>query len=107
MGDDPNRDLDRFIADFERRQRNIVFPDTVRNERFLFQFLWRGSPTASRVQRAGAFLCGCVTVLISIDSFLMARQDGSRVLGAFALLNFAVACRILYAAWRSGGAVER
>jgi len=41
----------------EARQRNIVFPDTVRNDRLVNELFWKGSPNATRLQRIGiAFL---------------------------------------------------
>jgi hypothetical protein len=52
------RDLAKFIEESRARQRNIVFPDTVRNFRSVDTFLWRGSPNPTLVQRIGAWLFG-------------------------------------------------
>jgi hypothetical protein len=50
--------LDKFIEEAKGRQRNIVFPDTVRNERAAWVFLWKGSPEPTVVQRIAAWLFG-------------------------------------------------
>jgi hypothetical protein len=52
------RNLDNFIDETRARQRNIVFPDTVRNERSVIVLLWRGSPNPTLVQRIGAWIIG-------------------------------------------------
>ena len=49
------------------RQRNIVFPDTVRNDRFVNVLLWKGDPHATRVQRIGI-------ALIAIGPFSLAAM---------------------------------
>jgi hypothetical protein len=58
----PSGDLDEFIDGVRASQRNIVFPDTVRNERPLLVFLWRGSPDPSLIQRIGAWLFGLMWI---------------------------------------------
>jgi hypothetical protein len=58
MGAGDRRDLDKFIDETRGSQRNIVFPDTVRNARAVDVFLWRGSPDPTLVQRIGAWLFG-------------------------------------------------
>ena len=52
------RSPDRFIEGIRARQRNIVFPDTVRNARSVDAFLWKGSPNPTLVQRIGAWMFG-------------------------------------------------
>ena len=56
MGDRHN--LDRFVDESRASQRNIVFPDTVRNGRSVDVFFWRGSPNPTVVQRIAAWLFG-------------------------------------------------
>ncbi len=55
----------RLREDVELRQRNTIWPDTVRNAAKVDGFLWKGSPTATKVQRVGAFICGMGLVLIA------------------------------------------
>ena len=52
------RDLDKFIDETRSSQRNIVFPDTVRNGRSVDVFFWRGSPAPTLVQRIAAWMFG-------------------------------------------------
>ena len=58
IGGVSHRDLDDYLEDSRNRQRNIVFPDTVRNARSVDAFLWKGSPNPTRVQSVGAWLFG-------------------------------------------------
>jgi hypothetical protein len=48
----------QWERELEASQRNIVFPDTVRNDRFVNDLLWKGSPHATVVQRIGIALIG-------------------------------------------------
>jgi hypothetical protein len=79
MGHVSHRDLDDFLEESRQRQRNIVFPDTVRNARSVDAFLWKGSPNPTRVQQIGAWLFGLTEV--GLGACLMtlvgaARRDG-------------------------------
>ena|SRR5579863_3211076 len=56
------RNLDKFIDESSANQRNIVFPDTVRNARAVDIFLWRGSPNPPLVQRIAAWMFGVTFV---------------------------------------------
>jgi hypothetical protein len=53
-----HENLEKFIEEAKGRQRNIVFPDTVRNERAALVFLWNGSAKPPVVQRMAACLFG-------------------------------------------------
>ena len=53
-----HENLEKFIEEAKGRQRNIVFPDTVRNERAALVFLWNGSAKPLVVQRMAAWLIG-------------------------------------------------
>jgi hypothetical protein len=48
--------MDRFLQEWRDRQRNIVFPDTVRNARPFYNLLWKGSADATPLQRIGVVL---------------------------------------------------
>jgi hypothetical protein len=85
-----HEDRDHFIEDLEARQRNIVFPDTVRNGRSVDAFLWRGSPNPTMVQRIGAWILGLTIVVMGIVFLDTTRGDGffSRMFSvAFILLG--------------------
>ena len=57
------RKLDAFIDDVRTRQRNIVFPDTLRGGRSVDALLWKGSPNPSLVQRIAARVLGFLFVI--------------------------------------------
>jgi hypothetical protein len=72
--------LDKFVDETRARQRNIVFPDTVRNGRLVDAFVWRGSPHPTIVQRIAAWMFGLFFVgsgLASLTLDVKARiEDG-------------------------------
>jgi hypothetical protein len=61
--------LDDFIGEIGARQRNIVFPDTVRNARAVDAFFWRGSPHPTIVQRITAWTFGLLSIVLGIEFF--------------------------------------
>ena len=60
------------LVETRARQRNIVFPDTVRNARSADVFLWRGSPNPSLVQRIAAWMIGLGFIGAGIECFWLA-----------------------------------
>jgi len=56
---DPLRD------DLESRQRNTVWPDTLRNASSVDGYLWHGNPNAPLVQRVGAVVLGLAYLVCS------------------------------------------
>src|SRR5258706_14075306 len=74
------RKLDNLIDESRAHQRNIVFPDTVRNGRAVDVFLWRGSPDPPLVQRIAAWMFGLMFVFLGLAVFVLAKKawdDGS------------------------------
>ena len=71
---DEHRDLDKFIDESRDRQRNIVFPDTVRNARAVDVFLWRGSPDPPLVQRIAAWMFGLMFIFLGFAIFALATK---------------------------------
>src|SRR5579862_934813 len=95
-------DLDRFLEESRAKQRNIVFPDTVRNGRAVDVFFWRGSPTPTLVQRIAAWLFsllfiaqGCVFGYFAFD---VGKKEDSVVglvfIGLMSLAVIALGMRI-------------
>jgi hypothetical protein len=78
-----HRDLDKLIDDARESQRNIVFPDTVRNGRSVDSVLWKGSPNPTFLQKIGAWLFGLTFIGQGLAILLIARQfrndDVSRI----------------------------
>jgi hypothetical protein len=87
-----HREFDEFIDESRARQRNIVFPDTVRNARSVDAFFWHGSPSPTLVQRIAAWMfgvvdigCGLVFVTFAIhEAHASDRSWG--VVGVFTLI---------------------
>ena len=86
---------DKFIDEIRARQRNIVFPDTVRNERPLFDFFWNGAHDPPMVQRIGARLFGLISVFSGlVIAALSMRSDGEWLGLAISLITVGVGIRI-------------
>ena len=96
------RDLDKFIDETRASQRNIVFPDTVRNGRAIDVFFWRGSPTPTLVQRIAAWMFGLVFIaqgfLFGTLAFHVGKKEDSVVafvvLGLMSLTLGAIGIRV-------------
>jgi hypothetical protein len=92
---------DRVREDVERRQRNTVWPHTVRNARSVDAFLWNGNPNAPMVQRVGAVIWGlgfvvCAALLV----YIALSRSGFWPFLAFALGSGYIGCRMLRNAFR-------
>jgi len=96
---DDDRSFEQIREDIEARQRNTVWPDTVRNSAIIDAFLWKGDPNAKPVQRIGLiilalfFLLFCL-FLITVP-FQKNFEDGSSIVFFAALIPFLVAMRLL------------
>ena len=73
------RKLDNFVDETRESQRNIVFPDTVRNARSIDEFLWRGSPHPSLVQSLAAWMLGLVLIGLGIEVGALAVVAASSI----------------------------
>jgi hypothetical protein len=51
-------EIDRLRDDLEEKQRATVWPDTLRSGRSVDEFLWKGDPKATPIQRAGLVVLG-------------------------------------------------
>ena len=87
-----HRDLDDFLEESRQRQRNVVFPDTVRNTRSLDAFLWKGSPNPTRVQRVGARLFGITFIGLGgcLITFVDAGRSDGEWVTAFVLTSMSL-----------------
>jgi hypothetical protein len=99
MGHRP--DLDKLIDETRASQRNIVFPDTVRNGRAVDVFLWIGSPNPPLVQRIGAWMLGLLFMGFGLAFLGIAREDRhgdglifTLVVGLVALVSLLVGARV-------------
>jgi hypothetical protein len=76
------RKLDSFIKERHDRQRNIVFPNIVRNAGSVDAFLWRGSPHPTIVQRVAAWMIGLTLIGFGIQLFALIFLRASSIADA-------------------------
>jgi len=98
------RSKSKFFGDVQARQRNTVWPDTLRNGRTVDGFLWKGSSTATPVQRLGIAIFGLAFLVPAFFFAYLAvfktSSGTSLFLILFALFWLAIACRLLGNAFR-------
>jgi hypothetical protein len=89
----------KFEDDVQSRQRNTVWPDTLRNGRTIDGFLWRGSPDATRVQRAGMAIFGLAFLAAGFTFVYIAVSRGgsgpSLFIMLFGLFWVVIGCKLL------------
>lgn len=71
-----NSDLERLREDTEARQRAVLWPDMLRSRRSVDEFLWKGDPRATLVQRAGLGLFGIMFLFCTALSVVSVTRDG-------------------------------
>jgi len=93
--------MPRFEDELRKRQRNILPPDIIANDRHVDDVLWNGPRSGSRVQRAGGFVIGGTLLLCGLAATDVFYQLGARIFLAPFLLLSAGGARILYKALTS------
>jgi len=86
--DRDSSEKDVLIEEIEAKQRNIVFPDTVRNSRNVDAFLWKGSPDAPLVQRLGAWIFGLFFFVCGLCFIDIAQRKHSWEVLIYSILVF-------------------
>jgi cytochrome c biogenesis protein CcdA len=66
---------ERLIEEIEAKQRNTVWPDTLRNGSSVDEFLWKGSSNAPLVQRIGAWIFGLTFMLLGAGLIEIDRES--------------------------------
>lgn len=96
-----NRGLNSYLDEVRDRQRNTVWPDTLRHSRAVDEFLWRGSSTAPLVQRIGALVFALAYVLAGagLGAVLFDRREYGLL--PVAALAWLIAGRVLMNAVRN------
>jgi hypothetical protein len=61
-----NSEQERLVEEIEAKQRNTVWPDTIKNSSSVDAFLWKGSPDATLVQRIGAWIFGLAFMIAGL-----------------------------------------
>jgi hypothetical protein len=73
----PKSDFDSMRDDLEAKQRATLYPDTVRAGRNIDEFLWKGDPKETKVQRAGLGVFALAYIFLGLLFFCGAFSDVS------------------------------
>jgi hypothetical protein len=92
---------DSTVEELKRRQRNIVFPDTVTNARSVDAFLLRGDPRAPLIQRMGAWVFGSFFVLCGVVCFNLALNSHAVADYIYCAAGFLIGIKLLISGFRS------
>jgi hypothetical protein len=83
-----------FHDELARKQRNVVWPDTMINGSRVDRFLWDGSPDATVVQRVGAGIFGSFFFLSSFMFLAFAVRERVVFLLLFAIFWLLIGWKI-------------
>jgi hypothetical protein len=92
------QDPEKFHAEMKARQENVFWPGPIRNIRFVYDFLWNGSPNATLALRIGAFLLGLAYLASSCAGLYYSFGDGSLLALLYSFGFLLVGVRVLYKA---------
>jgi hypothetical protein len=95
-----NSDQERLVEEIEAKQRNTLWPDTMKNSSSVDEFLWKGSPDALLVQRMGAWIFGLLFILVGIGWLLVAIQKQYWVVGVLSIFWFFIGGKIFLNGFR-------
>jgi hypothetical protein len=59
-------DLEHLRTELEEKQSATTFPETIRAGRSVDEFLWKGDPKATRVQRVGLFIFAAMFLFLFV-----------------------------------------
>ena len=90
----------KVISEIRAKQRNIVFPDTLRNSRGVDEYLWKGSPNATRVQRVASWMFGCFFILAGVAFVDVAFEKQDWPSGVFSICWFLVGGKVFLNGFR-------
>jgi Flp pilus assembly protein TadB len=97
-------DLEHLRTEFEERQSPTTFPETLRAGRSVDEFLWKGDPKATPVQRVGLFIFAVMFLFVFVGFVVFTIIDHywlNKLMGlAFATLSGIVGFRLLLNAFR-------
>jgi hypothetical protein len=101
MDDDEHREPDESIYGVPVHGSEIVFPNTVRDGGTAGDFLWKGLPNPSLVQRIGAWLIGSLEMGCGVAAAALAKYalQGDDPRSSFALLMLIATVFFALGAW--------
>jgi hypothetical protein len=77
MGEHDEDGPERFRSYVEAKQRNIDWPDALRNSSSVDALLWKGSTHLTGIQRAGLWTFGIFFIVVSAGTVLVAWERRS------------------------------
>ena len=95
-----NSKQDQAIEEVSAKQRNTVWPDTIRNSSSVDAFLWKGSPDAPLIQRIGAWIFGVTFILVRFGWLDAAYERHWPVFGVLSLVWIAVGGKVFLNGFR-------
>jgi hypothetical protein len=95
-----NTKQDQAIEEVRAKQRNTVWPDTIRNSRSVDAFLWKGSTDAPLVQRIGACIFGLTFILGGLGWVDVAYERHWPVFGVLSIVWFVVGGKVFLNGFR-------
>jgi hypothetical protein len=93
-------DRKRYIEEIKAKQRNTVWPGPMINSRGVDEFLWRGSPDATLVQRMAAWIFGLTFIFGGFLWVDVAYERHWRVFGALSIVWFLVGGKVFLNGFR-------
>jgi hypothetical protein len=91
----------QLLEEVQSRQRNTLWPDTMRNGQSVDALLWRGSPEATAVQRVGIVVFGLLFLSIGLFFvFSLAPELHSVLSAVFGVFFVALGARVTLNAFR-------
>jgi hypothetical protein len=93
-------DSDSAIRDVQERQRNIVFPDTVKNSTSVDAFLLRGDPNAPLIQRIGAWVFGGFFLICGFSCLGLAIKSHAAADFIMSVAGFLIGVKVLISGFR-------
>lgn len=92
--------LNEYIGELKDRQRNTIWPDTLRNSRGVDSLLWKGNENAPPVQRIGIAILGLLFLAVGLDNILIGKEQQSWVAAIFGSFLALVSLRLFRNALR-------
>lgn len=86
--------------ELELRQRNLIWPDVLRNTARVDQFLWKGSPSPTRIQRVGLWIFALFYLGAAASFIAIGFYSRAYVMVALGLLAAGFGARTLRNAFR-------
>src|ERR1700733_9555823 len=93
-----NRDSE--IDEVNAKQKNTVFPDTIRNSSGVDAYFLRGDPKAPIAQRVGAWVFGALFLLCGVVFANFTLKTHSWAVAIYSIVGFLVGGRIIASAFR-------